>query len=417
MLGWGSALAAGLLAYKLGGATAILLFATAGLAGATLVTLWRGNHPGAAPPLPPAPVARPATDRTESMGFSTVALLEATLNGMREGVVVVDRDTRILTTNAAARALFETPDGKLIDRRLIDVTRQPLIHDAFRTALETGERAEVTVQTQGNGRKVFELRVAPLTTSELDPGRGAIGVFFDVTRLETLERTRQEFLSNVSHELRTPLTAILAFVETLEEGAIDDPANNRRFLEIIRKNSSRMHALIDDILDLSLIESGQVNLELKQVRLAPLVHDVYASLAGRAEARKVTLRNEVPAAVSVGADPRRLEQMLTNLVDNATKFNREGGSVTVSCEVAERIRISVTDTGEGVSADQAARLFERFYRVDRARSRDLGGSGLGLAIVKHLARAHGGEALVRSIPGEGSTFMIELPNASPENST
>lgn len=412
LLGWGGGIAAGLLAYQVGGAAAILLLLTAALAGAALITLWRPAHHDpiqTTPPLSPAAIRKPAmTD--EPSGVSTVTLLEATLNSMREGVVVVDPDTRILASNAAARSLFDSGNGKLESRRLIDVTRQPLIHDAFRTALETGERAEVTVETQGNSRRVFELRVAPLAVGEINTNRGAIGVFFDVTRLEALERTRQEFLSNVSHELRTPLTAIMAFVETLEDGAIDDPENNHRFLEIIRKNASRMHDLIDDILDLSLIESGQVNLELKQVRLAPIVKDVCASVATRAESRRVSLRNEVSPEVQVTADPRRLEQMLTNLIDNAVKFNREGGSVVVSCEGAERARIAVTDTGEGITPEQAARIFERFYRVDRARSRDLGGSGLGLAIVKHLARAHGGEAYVRSTPGEGSTFTIELPN-------
>ena len=414
LLGWGSAIAAGLLAYKVGGATAILLLLTAALAGAALLTLWRRNQVDTSqPPLPAAPIAnRTTVPPNEPPGISTVTLLEATLNGMREGVVVVDPDTRILASNAAARSLFDSGNGKLESRRLIDVTRQPVIHDAFRTALETGERAEVTVETQGNGRRVFELRVAPLSVGEVDHGRGAIGVFFDVTRLEALERTRQEFLSNVSHELRTPLTAIMAFVETLEEGAIDDPENNHRFLEIIRKNASRMHDLIDDILDLSLIESGQVNLELKQVRLAPIVNDICTSVASRAEIRRVSVRNAVPAEAQVMADPRRLEQMLTNLVDNAVKFNREGGAVVVSCEAGERLRIAVTDTGDGIPPEQTARIFERFYRVDRARSRDLGGSGLGLAIVKHLARAHGGEAHVRSTLGEGSTFTIELPNAS-----
>jgi two-component system phosphate regulon sensor histidine kinase PhoR len=241
--------------------------------------------------------------------------------------------------------------------------------------------------------------------------RGAIGVFFDITQLERLERVRKEFLSNVSHELRTPLTAIIAFVETLEDGAIDEAENNRRFLSVIRKNATRMHNLIDDILELSAIEDGTVPVEPQRTRLRPVIEDVLTALASRAESHSVTLHNEVSADVLVYAEARRLEQMLTNLVDNAIKFNRKGGSVTIRHKAQDgRDFISVTDTGEGLAPEHVLRIFERFYRVDRARSRELGGTGLGLAIVKHLARAHGGEASVESRQGEGSTFTIELPN-------
>ena len=240
--------------------------------------------------------------------------------------------------------------------------------------------------------------------------RGAVGVFFDITRLERLERVRQEFLSNVSHELRTPLTAIITFVETLEDGASEDPANSRRFLSVIRRNAERMRDLINDILELSAIEAGTVSVEPRDVRLASLVGECFTALASRAEERRVSLRSEVAAEVLVRADARRLEQMLTNLVDNAIKFNREGGEVVVTHErVAGRDRVTVRDTGEGIAPEHLPRIFERFYRVDRARSREMGGTGLGLAIVKHLARAHGGEATVSSAPGEGSAFTIELP--------
>jgi len=226
-----------------------------------------------------------------------------------------------------------------------------------------------------------------------------------------LERVRQEFLSNVSHELRTPLTAIRAFVETLDAGALEDPAHNRRFLSIIDRNAARMHSLIDDILELSAIEAGTVTVERAPVRLHSLVQDVLTALDARAAAREIELHNEVGAEVVVAADARRLEQMLTNLTDNAIKFNRAGGRVCISHEQRNgRDRISVTDTGEGIAPEHIKRIFERFYRVDRARSRALGGTGLGLAIVKHLARAHGGEATVESTPGTGSTFIVELPH-------
>jgi len=241
---------------------------------------------------------------------------------------------------------------------------------------------------------------------------GAVGVFFDVTRLERLEIVRQEFLSNVSHELRTPLTSIVALSETLEFGAIDDPENNRRFLSIIQKNATRMHRLIDDILELSAIEAGNVKIRPELVRLRPLVEDILGTLTATATARKVSIRNLVPAEAEVFADPHRLMQMLTNLIDNAVKFNRDGGTVSIGFSRSDRDQISVEDTGEGIPSHHLDRLFERFYRVDRARSRDLGGTGLGLAIVKHLVKSHGGEVSVTSRFGEGTKFKIELPRPS-----
>lgn len=351
-----------------------------------------------------APVSQQAT------AVSTGALLDATMNSMREGVLIVDHEMRIIASNSAANDTFQGVDGKLETLRLSDLTRNPSIHDAFHAALDKGEHPEVKVEMRRGDRRIFDLRVAPLRFESTGRSRGAIGVFFDITQLERLERVRQEFLSNVSHELRTPLTAIIAFVETLEEGAIEDIEHNRQFLKVIRKNAERMHNLIDDILELSSIEAGMVTVEPRPVRLTAVIDDITTALTARAESRRVTLRNEIANDVLVFADPRRLEQMLTNLVDNAVKFNREGGEVAVRYKATEmRDCISVTDTGDGVSSEHIERIFERFYRIDRARSRDMGGTGLGLAIVKHLARAHGGEANVQSSPGEGSTFTIELP--------
>jgi two-component system phosphate regulon sensor histidine kinase PhoR len=353
--------------------------------------------------------------QTESArGGETLApsdtLLRMTMNSMREGVIVVDESMRVVASNRAADETFNRAGvGALRDRRLEELTRNPAIHAAFRAALERADGAEVKVEMRDEGRRMFQLRVAPLLIGEETKSRGAIGVFFDITRLERLERVRQEFLSNVSHELRTPLTAILAYVETLEDGALEDQENNRRFLSVIRRNASRMHNLIDDILELSAIEAGNVQLEPGDVRLRRLVDDVATALATRAEERGVSIVNEVGEDVIVTADARRLEQMLTNLMDNAVKFNREGGRVTVSHERDARERIVVADTGDGIPAEHVERIFERFYRIDRARSRELGGTGLGLAIVKHLARAHGGEVSVRSSVGAGSAFIIELP--------
>jgi two-component system, OmpR family, phosphate regulon sensor histidine kinase PhoR len=337
-------------------------------------------------------------------------LLAAMMNGMREGMLVIDEEMRVIASNRAAREIFKQVEGELESRRLSELTRNPAIHSAFTASLNDSEQAETKVEMQGAGGPIYDLRVVPLRLNGETNSRGAFGVFFNITRLERLERVRQEFLSNVSHELRTPLTAIIAFVETLEDGAIEDQESNRRFLSIIRRNAERMHNLIDDILELSAIEAGRVQIETEPLSLHHLVNDILTALASRAEARGIKLKNEVPTDATVFADPRRLEQMLTNLTHNAIKFNRGDGSVTLRHErEGRRDRITVSDTGEGIPPEHINRIFERFYRVDRARAREMGGTGLGLAIVKHLARAHGGEVKVESTVGEGSIFVIELP--------
>ncbi|HEX8282917.1 MAG TPA: ATP-binding protein [Pyrinomonadaceae bacterium] len=354
-------------------------------------------------------------DRSVAAGeVPAAALLKATMDSMREGVVVIDSGMRVVALNNPARATFRAGStDALSPRRLSDLTRNPSVYSAFAGAVARGVRAEVKVETDGaDGRRVYDLHVAPLREREAIYGsdvRGAIGVLIDITRLERLELVRQEFLSNVSHELRTPLTAVITFAETLEDGALEDAETARRFLAVIRRNAERMRALIEDIMELSSIESGGARVEAREVRLHAAVHETFAALNAKAESCGVTLVNAVAPDAAVRADPRRLEQMLLNLVDNAVKFNRRGGAVTVSHTAGVRDLVEVSDTGDGIPPEHLTRIFERFYRVDRARSRELGGTGLGLAIVKHLARAHGGEVRVRSTPGEGTAFTIELP--------
>ena len=344
-------------------------------------------------------------------------LLDATIHEMREGLLVIDAEMRVIASNRAARNLFSNIEGAIDSRRLTELTRNPAVYDAFLDAVKGIERGGVKVETYKDGRRIFDLRVVPLRSPDSAQISGAVGVFFDITRLERLEIVRQEFLSNVSHELRTPLTSIIALAETLEHGAIDDGENNRRFLSIIQKNAARMQRLIEDILELSAIEAGNVNVNRERIRLRSLVDDVIVSLSAGAMNRNITVQNLVKSDAFVDADPHRLIQMLTNLVDNAIKFSRDYGSVVVRHESGDADRISVEDSGEGIAPQHLDRLFERFYRVDRARSRELGGTGLGLAIVKHLARAHGGEVTVKSRVGEGTRFTIELPPAKPAEDT
>lgn len=351
---------------------------------------------------------RPFESNNPPVGNSpSRAILRGLLDSAREAVLVVDSGMRIAAVNQPADEAFSRILGTLENRRLSEIIRDFSIHQAFRRAVTDGTVSETRLEVIGTERRSFEVHVAPL---ELEGNRCAIGVFYDVTQIERLERARQEFLSNISHELRTPLTSIMAFVETLEDGAIDDKENNRRFLNVIRRNAEKMHALISDILELSQIESGNISVDKTSLRLSHQIEEIFTSLSSKAAGREIELVNDIGEEIRVLADPGRLEQMLTNLIDNAIKFNRHGGSVTVSYEERDgKSRISVADTGEGILNTQLQRIFERFYRVDRGRTRDVGGTGLGLAIVKHLALLHGGEVCASSTLGQGTVFIIQLP--------
>jgi len=334
-------------------------------------------------------------------------LLQGIIDTAREAVFVVDDRMRIKASNAAASIAFSRGNGSLEDRRLSEIIRDARLHAAFRACIDQDAAADLKLEIGAIEKRIFDIHIAPFDS---EGRRFAIGFFYDVTQVERLEKVRQEFLSNISHELRTPLTSIMAFVETLEDGAIDDAENNRRFLNVIRRNAERMHVLIADILELSLIESGNVSIDKGHVRLAHLIDEIFDSLSAKADQREILLSHEVDPETRIYADLGRLEQMLTNLIDNAIKFNRTSGSVEVTLrQTPERSIISVADTGEGIMAEHLGRIFERFYRLDRGRTREVGGTGLGLAIVKHLARLHGGEVTVESDLGRGTTFHIELP--------
>ncbi|MFP5264372.1 MAG: sensor histidine kinase [Blastocatellia bacterium] len=394
-------------------------------------------------------------ERQTAMTEETNRLLSAVLATMREGVVIVNSEMRVVLYNDAAARIVRLPsadgaarrgaevaangEGRMADFvrdsppseseaaggadappptpprrhwRLVDATRDPSINGAFRSALQQGEAVEVRVEMAGRGARSFQLNVAPL-------GRGlAVGVFFDITQLERLERVRREFFANLSHELRTPLTAILAYSETLLDGAIDDCENNLRFVEKVHKHAARMSELISDISDLSAIESGEVNLALGPVRLRPAVTEVFALTESRRGGCDISLSASVPEHIHVLADRTRLGQILYNLIDNAVKFNRPGGSVTVTAEEKDGgVTIHVEDTGVGIPSSDLPRVFERLYRADKSRSRKTEGTGLGLAIVKHLVQAHGGAVSALSEAGRGSRFTFTLPAAAGRDTT
>lgn len=336
-------------------------------------------------------------------------LLRSVVAEMREGLLLVGPDRRVRLANEAFRQIFGAtidPEGRL----LAEVLRNPAVIRDLERALENGREIRDLVLSASEQGRSFEIHVTPVPMLPPDRSEGALILFFDITRLQALERMRRDFIADVSHELRTPLTAIRAFLETLADGGLDDPANAKRFVEIALRNARRMGALIDDLTDLSLIETGAVELALEEVDVAELAEEVAAVLRVRHGDRGVAIAVEIPRPFTVRADRRRLEQILVNLVDNGVKFNRPGGKVTVRGTRGEdRLRISVEDTGIGIPFDSLEKVFHRFYRVDKARSREMGGTGLGLAIVKHLVRLHGGRVRVESELGRGSRFELEFP--------
>jgi two-component system phosphate regulon sensor histidine kinase PhoR len=257
-------------------------------------------------------------------------------------------------------------------------------------------------------------RVVGARGATLGLGPGAAGVLLvlhDVTELRRLERVRSEFVANVSHELRTPLTCIKGYLETLLDGALDDQAHARKFLEVAGTHAERLDRLIDDLLELSNIESGRVTLAPMRLVLGDVVGGVVAMFERQAAQQGLTLEGLVPVGQTVRADRDRLVQILVNLVDNAVKFTTEGGSVSIEAGPgpAGRVEIRVRDTGVGIPSTDLPRITERFYRVDKTRSREVGGTGLGLAIVKHLVQAHGGELRIESALGHGTTVSFTVP--------
>lgn len=350
---------------------------------------------------------------TLSQSERSETLLRSILSSAAEGLVITDRNSEILLFNDAARALFNLGAKPVV--RLTDLSREPQLHRTLSAVLSSGERIEARLEVRATNsstdKRILKLHAAPLRSGEgqID---GVVSALIDITKLERLERVRQEFLSNVSHELRTPLAAITAYTETLIDGGLDDADNSLRFLNTIHRNAERMRALVNDVSELSAIESGAVTLLPERLPLRQFVNDVFTGLAPRAAQHEVRLDNHVAEDFYVAADRRRLEQIIINLVDNAIKFNHSGGQVSVQAEFSDdgfHQFIRIRDTGSGIPTDHLPRVFERFYRVDRARSREAGGTGLGLAIVKHLTRAHGGEAYVTSEVGVGSEFSIKLP--------
>lgn len=339
-----------------------------------------------------------------------LAQQQALFNSMREGVLVLDASGRVRLVNQALERLFGIT-GDLRGRTVMEALRLHQVQELVNRTLVSGQVEEFELELPSlEGNRSLQVNSAVVLGPD---GRqqGLILVCHDLTRLKQLENTRREFVANVSHELRTPLSMIKGYVETLIDGAKDKPEVATKFLQTIEKHADRLTYLIEDLLTISRLESGQIVMNLQRAELRGVAAHVVTDLESRAAAKQVRLHNEVPADAIARADAERLQQVLFNLVDNAIKYGRAGGSVVIGTQPSERkqVELWVRDDGPGIPPEAQTRVFERFYRVDKARSRDAGGTGLGLAIVKHIVQSHGGEVWVESEPGQGATFHFTLP--------
>ncbi|MBI5802218.1 MAG: PAS domain-containing protein [Verrucomicrobia bacterium] len=342
-----------------------------------------------------------------------LAQQQALFNSMTEGVLLLDADGRVQLVNEAFSQLFAVT-GDVRGRTIMEALRLHQVQELVNRTLIEGKMQDGELALPGvEGDRHFAVNGAAVV--DIDGQRqGMILVFHDLTRLKQLENTRREFVANVSHELRTPLSLIKGYVETLIDGAKDNPEVALKFLHTIERHADRLTFLIEDLLTISRLESGQMVINLGTIELRPAVARVLDDLSTRAAARQATLANEVPEMLHASADPERLHQVLANLVDNAIIHGRVGGTVRIGAQplTEHAVEIWVQDDGAGIPPEACARVFERFYRADKARSREGGGTGLGLAIVKHLVLAHGGEVRVEGGLGRGAKFAFTLRRAA-----
>lgn len=334
---------------------------------------------------------------------------EAILASMLEGVLAVDKDLRVTFCNYSFARNVNARFPVIPGIPLLELVRDPGLREIMTRVISTGERVEQRLTLPGAGSRSFEVLAGPLGAPA---ARGALAILHDVTELEHLERVRKDFVANVSHELRTPLAAIRGYAETLLDGALEDPRNNRKFVEIILAQATRLTNIASDLLSLSELESGQRGVPAQPVSVRSALESALRTVESAARVQGVRLICERLEDARVVGHELRLEQVFVNLLDNAVKFNRPNGEVQVEMRSLNgKIRILIGDTGIGIPSEDLPRIFERFYRADKARSRAMGGTGLGLSIVKHAVEQMGGTVQVHSRLGEGSEFTIELPAA------
>ena len=342
--------------------------------------------------------------------------LQTILKGMVEGVLVVDERGRILMVNDALQKILSL-SSEVVDKAPLEAIRNAELEDAIREAIQEGKSTAFELTFPLSGGKIIEVNVVGISPSpgeigkEGDKIKGAIAVFHDISRLKELEKVRQDFVANVSHELRTPLTTIKGYTETLLDGALKEEVAPQ-FLQVIQKHADRLTKIVEDLLTLSKIETREFYLRVERLPLSELIDDISDFVKEAAEKKKISIsRSLIPSSLEVMADRGYLEQVFINLLDNAIKYTHEGGEISISAFENEQreIQVVIKDNGMGIPKEDLSRIFERFYRVDKGRSQELGGTGLGLSIVKHIIQAHGGRVWVESQPGKGSVFYFTLP--------
>jgi two-component system phosphate regulon sensor histidine kinase PhoR len=338
---------------------------------------------------------------------------EAVLSSMIEGVLAIDRDEHVILINLAAQRMFELRPDDTLGKFHWEVIRNPEASNLFKEILKTQIQKTVEFQIGPLDEKTFMVHAAPIRLKE----RGILGVvavFHDVTEVRRLEKVRMEFVANVSHELRTPLTSIKGFVETLKRGALDERENALNFLDIIERHTDRLNRLITDLLELSRVETGKKKMDFQPIRVEELINRVISHFVEISNRELQKIKLNIPSDLPmVLADEEGIETVLRNLLDNAIRYTPEKGEIDIiSTDKDDYIEIAVADNGIGIPSKDLPRIFERFYCVDRARSRELGGTGLGLSIVKHIIESHGGTVSVESEVGKGSRFTFTLSKVS-----
>ena len=337
--------------------------------------------------------------------------LTAVLSSMAEGIIALDMDERIISVNKAAARFFEDLPQNLLNRSIPEAIRNPVLQKFINRALSSKENLEEDITLYQRGERILYVHHTPLEDAA-GQRTGILVVMNDVTHLRKLENMRKDFAANVSHEIKTPLTAIKGFVETLRTTEDVDPKETQRFLSIIEKHVNRLTAIIEDLMKLSKIErqdeASEIYLEESSVK--SVILSAIQTCREKTDAKNITVGLVCPEDLRARFDSRLMAQALVNLLDNAINYSSEKSEIQISAALkGQELMISVQDHGIGIPREHLSRLFERFYRVDKARSRELGGTGLGLAIVKHIAHAHGGRVTVDSIFGKGSTFSLHLP--------
>jgi len=338
--------------------------------------------------------------------------MKVVLSSVIEGIVAIDKEGRIILFNHALETMIDCSSDRILGKFHWEIIRNNQLNELLKETLQKGYNLTREIALFSPQEKIFYASANPL--KEKNEIWGAVVVLNDITEIKKLEKMRSEFVANVSHELRTPLTSIQGFVETLKEGAINDPEKAQYFLEIIEKQSNRLNNLIEELLQLSKIESQEIAMNLQSINLRDLIDKTISEFKKKIEQKDHKIKiNISPQLPLVKVDPEQIEVVFRNLLDNAVKYTPDGGEIYISAlEKAENIYIEVADNGIGISAEHLPRIFERFYRVNKDRSRKLGGTGLGLAIVKHIVQVHKGTIGVESKPGKGSKFFFTLPKNS-----